>query len=135
MLTRIKLQKAIQEIDEIFQKHDIGGVAFLHDSKHQESCGEFHAKLNPTNTCFSINPDGSLRMGVDLEEDFQGDKKEQEDKIKNSFAMLATLLFHHKHMYSQLKGIQEHFNHLAKQQGYEYNSGDLKIKPRESQNN
>jgi len=88
-----KLKKAMQEIDEIMARHDIGGMVVLHTPGN----GEHKVYVSPTYSCaFIDNTPGkeSIRVRTRLQEDFNGDAqarhKCQEDTA-NMFDILSTL--------------------------------------------
>ena len=120
-----KLKKAMAEIRTILDENDIGGSVILHTSHKGRGNGEFHTKFDPSYSCFSLNPNGSLRLGTLLEEDFNGNKELQAETILDSFSFLDTLISNHKFLHSQLEGLRKHLEHLAKKEGLSVVKGDI----------
>jgi hypothetical protein len=97
---------------------------FLHSSKNGKSIGEFYTKLNPTNSCFEINPNGRIHLRTKLEEDYKGDKKAQIEAISNGDSLLITLIENQKFLQTQMKELREHLTVLAKMEGIESNMSE-----------
>lgn len=73
----------MEEIKAVLEKHDIAGIAVLHTPGH----AEFLLKINPSYSCAKIEGD-KLRVKAKLEEDFGGDKKAWEQKVRDTSNML-----------------------------------------------
>jgi len=90
-----KLKKAMEEIKDILNKHDIAGAVVL----HSPGFGEHFIKVDPSYSCAFIDnlPGGEqgIRVRTRLQEDFKGDaakrNKAQEDTV-NLFFILVNLL-------------------------------------------
>ena len=89
-----KLKKAMAEIKEILDKHDIAGSVVLHAPGH----GEHLLKIDPSYSCaFFDNSPGveGIRVRTRLQEDFNGNalkrNKSQEDTV-NMFDTFANLV-------------------------------------------
>lgn len=80
------LKKAVQEIKEILDKHDIAGVVVLHTPGHSE----YLIKLDPTYSCVK-KQNGGYRIKSNLQEDHNGDKEEQ-IKVQKETANMLNLL-------------------------------------------
>lgn len=89
-----KLKKAMEEIKDILDKHDIAGAVVLHTPGH----GEYLFKIDPSYSCaFIDNTPGveGIRVRTRLQEDYNGDAKKrhqaQEDTV-NMFDIFANLI-------------------------------------------
>ena len=80
-----KLKNAMKEINEILNKHDIGGLVILHTPGH----GEFLMKVDPTYSCAKLNGN-EMRVRAKLQEDFNGDKEAWTKKITDTVNMFET---------------------------------------------
>jgi len=81
-----KLKKAMAKIEAILKEEDIAGVVVL----HEPGSAEILTKLDPSYSCASIE-DGRLRIKGKRDRDFGGDKKKQEEALKNTSNMLKNL--------------------------------------------
>lgn len=87
-----KLKKAMSEIKEILERHDIGGSIVL----HSPGFGETFMKVDPSYSCAFIHEDTDGKQGVRvrtrLQEDYAGDaakrNKAQEDTV-NMFSIMS----------------------------------------------
>lgn len=89
-----KLKKAMKEISDILDKHDIAGSVILHTPGH----GEHLLKIDPKYSCaFFDNTPGKtgIRVRTRLQEDYGGDARKrhqaQEDTV-NMFDILSDLV-------------------------------------------
>ena len=85
-----KLKKAMEEIKEIMEKHDIAGAVFL----HTPGFGEQHMKVDPSYSCafweYKPGQEG-IRIRTRLQEDYQGDKQKRNDAIRDTVNMFDIL--------------------------------------------
>lgn len=82
-----KLKKAAEEIKNILKENDIAGVVILHTPGY----GEYVLNLSPTYSCVKVSPQGEIRARAKLQEDFNGNKKEWEETVKNTSNMLSII--------------------------------------------
>lgn len=97
-----KLKKAMQEIEAILVKNDIGGIVTL-------SCpgfSEFLIHLNTTYSCAKVDQNG-IRVRAKLQEDFHGDKAMWEYKVSETAGMLHSLSVIHSEKIMALLSLSE----------------------------
>jgi hypothetical protein len=83
-----KLKKAMEEIREILDKHDIAAYVALHTPGH----GEFLMHLNPSYSCVQLDEaTGGARIRSRLQEDHNGDVKAHEKMLQDTANMLEVL--------------------------------------------
>lgn len=108
-----KLKKAMKEIKEIIDKHDIAASVVLHTPGH----GEHFMKIDPSYSCsfFDHTPGVTgIRFRSRLQEDFGGDaakrNQAQEDTV-NMFHTLTTLGGNQVMMQIEtMKMLEKHFD-------------------------
>lgn len=83
-----KLKKAMEEIKEILDKHDIAAYVALHTPGH----GEYLMHLNPSYSCVQFDPaTGAARIRSRIQEDHNGDKKAHIKMLSDTANMLGSL--------------------------------------------
>lgn len=83
-----KLKKAMKEIQEILDKHDIAAYVALHTPGH----AEYLMHLNPSYSCVRFDQaTGEARIRSRVKEDHNGDVKAQENMLKDTANMLGSL--------------------------------------------
>jgi len=81
-----KLKRVMSKIESILKEEDLAGVVVL----HEPGAAELLTRLDPSYSCASIE-NGNLRIKGQLVRDFGGDKKKQEESLRNTSNMLKNL--------------------------------------------
>lgn len=108
-----KLKKAMAEIKEILDKHDIAGAVFLHTPGH----GEHMLKVDPSYSCafwnFTPGEEG-IRVRTRLQEDYGGDtakRNQAQTDTVNMFSIFADMMGPHAiGMIDMLEMLGKHFD-------------------------
>jgi len=82
-----KLKTAMEEIKEIMNKHDIGGIVII----HTPGFGEHYTKINPSYSALELKQREGILMKGRNNEKFKGDSKKHLKAIENSLNLLKII--------------------------------------------